>query len=376
MKARKLLGRLTCEVEVGGGTTSENRGCMAQLLLKVWGARKALLEKVLTILASAVDYEGMKYLTEGGEKELGEVEKLVDEFDKGCEEVRRHEHELEEYEETVIVVKNVDFIEVLQRMTKDGRLVCKSIDGECARDMECAKEDVPGKVDELIGYERDGKAVGVDNEYRKDGTGTGWGAAIKGGETLLVKVAELKRDRLEAVAKVEEFFEGKRLIIEHHPHAKRGAMLMEDMAKEDIEKCGKDIKLFNEIIDLEGYNYLSTFKWLCMLRRVVKRPGWTAGYSLKLGNLYMAAALPRSVPMEEIREVTKHAHEADVDAHMAHVVAAFLIEAVQAILKDGAVGDDRMHDMGNGIIVKISEGVVVPPRTFSRRLLSKPLLKS
>ena len=136
-------------------------------------------------------------------------------------------------------------------------------------------------------------------------------------------------------------------------------MLMEDMTKEDIEKCGKDIKLFNEIIDLEGYNYVNTFKWLCMLRRVVKRLGWTAGYSLKLGNLYMAAALSRSVPMEEIREVTKHAHEADVDAHMTHVVAVVLIEAVQAILKDETARDDRMHDMGNGMAVKISEGVVL-----------------
>ena len=43
-------------------------------------------------------------------------------------------------------MKNVDFIEVLHiRMTKDWRLMCKHIDGECANDMQCRnlKEEVP-----------------------------------------------------------------------------------------------------------------------------------------------------------------------------------------------------------------------------------------
>ena len=48
-----------------------------------------------------------------------------------------------------------------------------------------------------------------------------------------------------------------------------------------------------------------------------------------------------------------------MDAHIAHVVAVVLIEAVQAILKDETVRDDRMHDMGNGMAVKISGGVVI-----------------
>ena len=36
-----------------------------------------------------------------------------------------------------------------------------------------------------------------------------------------------------------------------------------------------------------------------------------------------------------------------------------LMEAVQAVLKDETVRDDRMHDMGNGMIVKMVEGVVL-----------------
>jgi len=88
---------------------------------------------------------------------------------------------------------------------------------------------------------------------------------------------------------VEAFLQGIEVLIEHHPNAEKEALFIKNMTKEDIQRCGIDLKVFDREFDL-----LSIFKrWVW---RAVRRKGHKA-YGLKLGEVYTSGDLSASVPL-------------------------------------------------------------------------------
>jgi len=88
---------------------------------------------------------------------------------------------------------------------------------------------------------------------------------------------------------VEAFLQGIEVLIEHHPNAEKEALFIKNMTKEDIQRCGIDLKVFDREFDL-----LSIFK-RCVWRSV-RRKGHK-GYGLKLNEVCTSGALSAGVPL-------------------------------------------------------------------------------